>query len=129
MVGMERVAAVMREIRSRQVAVAIDDFGTGFSSLSYLDQLPADRLKIDRAFVELLETDRPGARIARMIVPLGHQLGMKVLAEGVETERQVAILRDLGCDEAQGYLYARPMPFDVLCEWLARHPVGMSTAD
>lgn len=129
MVGMERVAAVMREIRSRQVAVAIDDFGTGFSSLSYLDQLPADRLKIDRAFVELLETERPGARIARMIVPLGHQLGMKVLAEGVETERQVAILRDLGCDEAQGYLYARPMPFEVLCEWLARHPVGMALED
>ncbi|MDD0813577.1 EAL domain-containing protein [Curvibacter sp. HBC28] len=121
MVGMERVAALMREIQARRVAVAIDDFGTGFSSLSYLDCLPADRLKIDRAFVNLLDTDRPGARIARMIVPLGRQLGMKVLAEGVETETQAQILRELGCDEAQGYLYARPMPLDQLQSWLTQH--------
>ncbi|MBV8621218.1 MAG: EAL domain-containing protein [Curvibacter sp.] len=120
-VGMERVATLMREIRSRRVAVAIDDFGTGFSSLSYLDCLPADRLKIDRAFVNLLETDRPGARIARMIVPLGHQLGMKVLAEGVETESQARLLREMGCDEAQGYLYGRPMPLPDLFSWLQTH--------
>jgi diguanylate cyclase (GGDEF)-like protein len=127
MVGMERVAELMRCIRARQVAVAIDDFGTGFSSLSYLDCLPADRLKIDRAFVNLLETDRPGARIARMIVPLGHQLGMKVLAEGVENERQAKLLRDMGCDEAQGYLYAKPMPLDQLTAWLAQYkPLGGS---
>ncbi|MDD0838865.1 EAL domain-containing protein [Curvibacter sp. HBC61] len=122
MVGMERVAALMREVQSRQVAVAIDDFGTGFSSLSYLDCLPADRLKIDRAFINLLDTERPGARIARMIVPLGHQLGMKVLAEGVETESQANILRELGCDEAQGYRYARPMPLDELLSWLQQQP-------
>lgn len=118
--GMVRVAALLREIKARGIAVAIDDFGTGFSSLSYLDQLPADRLKIDRAFVTSLDSGRLGARIAEMIVPLGHQLGMLVLAEGVETQAQATILRDLGCDEAQGYLYAKPMPIEDLLPWLAQ---------
>ena len=118
--GMERVATLLRDIKSRGIAVAIDDFGTGFSSLSYLDRLPADRLKIDRAFVMSLDSGRLGARIAEMIVPLGHQLGMKVLAEGVENEIQASLLRDLGCDEAQGYLYAKPMPLDELGPWLAQ---------
>ncbi|BDT69921.1 hypothetical protein os1_41130 [Comamonadaceae bacterium OS-1] len=118
--GMERVAALLRQIKARGIAVAIDDFGTGFSSLSYLDRLPADRLKIDRAFVMSLDSGRLGARIAEMIVPLGHQLGMQVLAEGVETEAQANILRGLGCDEAQGYLYAKPMPIEDLGPWLAQ---------
>lgn len=118
--GMERVAALLRQIKARGIAVAIDDFGTGFSSLSYLDRLPADRLKIDRAFVMSLDSGRLGARIAEMIVPLGHQLGMQVLAEGVETEAQADILRRLGCDEAQGYLYAKPMPIEDLGPWLAQ---------
>ena len=118
--GMERVASVLRAIKERGIAVAIDDFGTGFSSLSYLDQLPADRLKIDRAFVSSLDSGRLGARIAEMIVPLGHQLGMQVLAEGVETEVQANILRSLGCDEAQGYLYAKAMVIEELLPWLAQ---------
>ncbi len=116
--GVERVADVLREVKSRGIAVAIDDFGTGFSSLSYLDRLPANRLKIDRAFVMSLDSGQPGARIAEMIVPLGHRLGMKVIAEGVENEKQAQILRDWGCDEAQGFLYARPMPIDDLVRWL-----------
>jgi diguanylate cyclase (GGDEF)-like protein len=116
--GMERVAALLRHIKARGIAVAIDDFGTGFSSLSYLDQLPADRLKIDRAFVMSLDSGRPGARIAEMIVPLGHQLNMQVLAEGVENETQATLLRNLGCDEAQGYLYAKPMLIEDLEPWL-----------
>ncbi len=123
--GMERVAALLRQIKARGIAVAIDDFGTGFSSLSYLDRLPADRLKIDRAFVMSLDSGRLGARIAEMIVPLGHQLGMQVLAEGVETEAQAEILRKLGCDEAQGYLYAKPMLIDDLGPWLAQRTGGL----
>jgi diguanylate cyclase (GGDEF)-like protein len=118
--GMERVAALLRQIKARGIAVAIDDFGTGFSSLSYLDRLPADRLKIDRAFVMSLDSGRLGARIAEMIVPLGHQLGMQVLAEGVETQAQADILRKLGCDEAQGYLYAKPMLIEDLGPWLVQ---------
>jgi diguanylate cyclase (GGDEF)-like protein len=123
--GMERVADLLGQIKARGIAVAIDDFGTGFSSLSYLDRLPADRLKIDRAFVSSLDSGRLGARIAEMIVPLGHQLGMKVLAEGVENETQAAILRGLGCDEAQGFLYARPMLVEDLLPWLAQRTVAI----
>jgi len=122
LMGMDRVVSLLDEVRARKVAVSIDDFGTGFSSLSYLDQLPADRIKIDRSFVDHLETDRRGARIARLIVPLGHQLGMKVVAEGVETEGQLEALLELGCDEAQGYLFARPMPLDELLAWLGSRP-------
>jgi diguanylate cyclase (GGDEF)-like protein len=117
--GLERVAALLRQIKARGIAIAIDDFGTGFSSLSYLDRLPADRLKIDRAFVSALDSGRAGARIAEMIVPLGRRLGMQVLAEGVETQAQADLLRQMGCDEVQGYLYGRPMPFDDFAAWLA----------
>jgi diguanylate cyclase (GGDEF)-like protein len=117
--GVERVAALLRQVKARGIAVAIDDFGTGFSSLSYLDRLPADRLKIDRAFVSALDSGRAGARIAEMIVPLGRRLGMQVLAEGVETQTQAEVLRQMGCDEVQGYLYGRPMAFDALVDWLA----------
>lgn len=116
--GLARVADLLQQIKARGIAVAIDDFGTGFSSLSYLDRLPADRLKIDRAFVAALDSGLAGARIAEMIVPLGQRLGMQVLAEGVETEAQAQALRALGCDEVQGYLYARPMPLDQLTAWL-----------
>lgn len=119
--GLERVAALLRQIRARGIAVAIDDFGTGFSSLSYLDRLPADRLKIDRAFVTALDSDDTNARIAEMIVPLGHRLGLRVLAEGVETPAQAQALRQLGCDEVQGYLYGKPMPLDAFTAWLAQH--------
>ncbi|GHC71611.1 diguanylate cyclase [Pseudorhodoferax aquiterrae] len=122
MLGLERVTGLLHEIRARGIAVAIDDFGTGFSSLSYLDRLPADRLKIDRAFVSALEAGGGGARVAEMIVPLGRRLGMQVLAEGVETPNQAGLLRQLGCDEVQGYLYAKPMAFDALGRWLAAHP-------
>ncbi len=116
--GLEQVAATMAGLRERGISVAIDDFGTGYSSLSYLDRLPADRLKIDRAFVWALDSQKPGARIAEMVVPLGHQLSMTVIAEGVETPQQVELLKACGCDEAQGYLYSKPLPLDQLLAWL-----------
>ncbi|KQP36209.1 EAL domain-containing protein [Pseudorhodoferax sp. Leaf274] len=122
--GMERVSALLQQIKARGIAVAIDDFGTGFSSLSYLDRLPADRLKIDRAFVTALDAADGTARIAEMIVPLGHRLGMQVLAEGVETESQAQALRHLGCDEVQGYLYGKPMPLDDFAAWLVQRQGG-----
>ncbi|RCW75482.1 GGDEF/EAL domain-containing response regulator [Pseudorhodoferax soli] len=122
--GIERVSALLGQIKARGIAVAIDDFGTGFSSLSYLDRLPADRLKIDRAFITALDAGDATARIAEMIVPLGHRLGMQVLAEGVETASQAQALRLLGCDEVQGYLYGKPMPLDAFTAWLAQRQGG-----
>ena len=118
--GFEHLSAQLNGFRDRGVAIAIDDFGTGYSSLSYLDRLPVDRLKIDRAFVTALTDPKQGPRIAELVVPLGRSLGMKVLAEGVETEEQAQILTAMGCHEAQGYLYARPMPLDELLEWLSQ---------
>jgi len=115
--GLDQVAGLVKSIRARGIAVAIDDFGTGFSSLSYLDRLAVDRLKIDRAFVRTLD-DGSSGRVTEMIVPLGRHLGMKVLAEGVETRAQLERLRALGCDEIQGYLIAKPMPLPELEQWL-----------
>jgi len=122
--GIRQVAALLNQIRSRGVAIAIDDFGTGFSSLSYLDRLPADRIKIDRSFIQTLDKAQ-GARIAEMIVPLGHQLDLTVLAEGVETEAQLEALKGLGCDEVQGYLLAQPMPLNEFVAWLDRRSVPL----
>ena len=121
-IGAELVEQYFEALKRRGIAIAIDDFGTGFSSLSYLDRLPADRIKIDRAFVNALDNGDPGARgarIAEMVVPLGRRLGMKVLAEGVETEAQAERLRELGCDDVQGFLFARPMMLADLKAWLA----------
>lgn len=121
--GADVVEHALRALKQRGISLAIDDFGTGFSSLSYLDRLPADRIKIDRAFVNALDSgniEARGARIAEMVIPLGRRLGMKVLAEGVETEAQETRLRELGCDEVQGFFYARPMPLSELFVWLTR---------
>lgn len=117
MAGATRVGEVFGELRELGVQLAIDDFGTGFSSLGYLQKLPIDRLKIDRSFVGELGRSQTRS-IAEMVVRLGATLGVKVVAEGVENEAQAVALRSLGCDEAQGYWYARPMPPADFIEWM-----------
>jgi EAL domain-containing protein (putative c-di-GMP-specific phosphodiesterase class I) len=92
------------------VRIALDDFGTGYSSLSYLTRLPVDRLKLDRSLIHRMTLDRKSAAVMRSIVSLGAELDMEVIAEGVETEVQLQMLRDLGCPQVQGYLLGRPMP-------------------
>jgi EAL domain-containing protein (putative c-di-GMP-specific phosphodiesterase class I) len=92
------------------VRVSIDDFGTGYSSLSYLKQLPVDELKIDRSFVGSMTVDENQAVIVRSIIDLGHNLGLRVVAEGLEDEATLAQLAALGCDLAQGYYLGRPAP-------------------
>jgi len=94
--------------KSLGVRIAVDDFGTGYSSLSYLSQLPVDRLKVDKALVHGMTSEPKAAAIVRTVVSLGQQLGFTVLAEGVETEQQLAMLKDLGCHQMQGYLLAVP---------------------
>ena len=114
------VIDALRELKAHGVAIAIDDFGTGFSSMSYLQQLPLDRLKVDRSFIRDIE---PGesAVLAETIVTLGNKLGLLTIAEGVETRAQASYMIKLGCDEAQGYLYAKPMPFTDLMNFLIEH--------
>ncbi|WP_374262758.1 putative bifunctional diguanylate cyclase/phosphodiesterase [Zoogloea sp.] len=117
--GLEPAAEHLRALREMGVTVAIDDFGTGYSSLSYLERLPADRLKIDRSFMRGLERGEQGARIARTIIVLGRELGLTVLAEGVESAEVAAEVARLGCSEAQGFHYARPMEEEACLAWLA----------
>jgi diguanylate cyclase (GGDEF)-like protein len=100
------------------VNLSIDDFGTGYSSLSHLARMPANEVKIDRSFVQGLESDVEYAAVVRSAIDMGHSLGMKVVAEGIETEVAAQRLRAFGCDIAQGYLYARPMPCQALEIWL-----------
>jgi diguanylate cyclase (GGDEF)-like protein len=118
MEDVDMVLAVLSDIRATGATVAIDDFGTGFSSLSQLRQLQVERLKIDRAFVNEAQAGSAGSSIASMVVNLGRTLGMRVLAEGIETEEQAQMLTELGCHEGQGYLFARPMPSDALEAWM-----------
>ncbi|MEM9729097.1 MAG: EAL domain-containing protein [Myxococcota bacterium] len=109
---------LLREIRDVGVRIAIDDFGTGYSSLTYLHEFPLNVLKIDKNFVQNVESNERGGPISKMIIGLGQNLGLEVVAEGVETESQREYMRQNGCDIAQGYLYARPEAPDVLTPWL-----------
>jgi EAL domain-containing protein (putative c-di-GMP-specific phosphodiesterase class I) len=92
--------------------VAIDDFGTGYSSLSYLERFPVDSLKIDRSFVEKLGQDPGTTVLLRGMIELAHALGLRVIAEGVETAEQLRLVKKLGCDLAQGNHFSRPLPGD-----------------
>ena len=110
MQSVEAVIDTLHAHRRRGGSVAIDDFGTGMSSLSYLLQLPIDHLKIDQSFVSRLESDPRSRTLARMIIDLGHTIGASLIAEGVETDAQADWLRSNGCETAQGWRFARPMP-------------------
>ncbi|MES2900934.1 MAG: EAL domain-containing protein, partial [Pseudomonadota bacterium] len=110
----------INDLHSIGVGLAIDDFGTGYSSLAYLKQLPVQTLKIDRSFIKDISTDSNDEAIAIAIIQLGKSLNLSVIAEGVETEEQVAFLRRHGCNHAQGYFYSTPvLPEDLLGRWRA----------
>jgi diguanylate cyclase (GGDEF)-like protein len=121
----EVVLRNLHALRAQGVQIAIDDFGTGYSSLAYLRQLPIDCMKIDRSFVEEIDSGR-GDVFAETIVALAHKLSMETVAEGVATSGQLARLRELGCGIAQGYLYAKPMPADALIKWMGTHQLGVA---
>ena len=113
-----QASALLREIREVGVRIAIDDFGTGYSSLTYLHEFPLNALKIDKNFVQSVESNDRGGPISKMIIGLGQNLGLEVIAEGVETEAQLEYMREHGCDVAQGYLYARQESPEDLTPWL-----------
>jgi len=114
----EQAIKVLQRIRNSGVELAIDDFGTGQSSLNYLKRFPVDRLKIDRSFVDDIQPGNEDCAIVKAIVAMGHGLGLSIIAEGIETALQQQFLSDLNCEEAQGYLFSRPVPADEFTDLL-----------
>jgi len=112
---------ILSQLRAIGVWLSVDDFGTGYSSLSHLRRLPVSELKIDRSFVAEVSTDPENAAVARAIIDLGRSLGLQVVAEGIETPEARNVLRRLGCDIGQGYLFGRPMPIEHFRHWLRQH--------
>jgi diguanylate cyclase (GGDEF)-like protein len=110
--------STLRKLRELGISTSIDDYGTGYSSLAYIKQLPVNQIKIDRTFVSGMEADRRNAAIVRSTIELGHNLGLTVVAEGVETDHERDQLKRFGCDLGQGYHFARPMPADAFEAWL-----------
>ena len=114
---------VLLQLKSLQLQLGIDDFGTGYSSLSYLHRFPIDTLKVDRSFVMEMESPSGTAELVKTIIALGHNLGMNVVAEGIETESQAQRLQALQCEYGQGYLFAKPLPTQA-AEDLLKHPIN-----
>lgn len=114
------VVSALLAIKHAGARIAIDDFGTGFSSLAQLRQLPIDAIKIDKSFIAEI-ADGKGGMFAETITTLSDKLGVETIAEGVETGEQAGFLRGLGCQTAQGFLYAKPMPLDELKLWIGSH--------
>jgi EAL domain-containing protein (putative c-di-GMP-specific phosphodiesterase class I) len=120
-----RVIEQLCALRDMGIEIAIDDFGTGYSSLAYLQKLPASVLKIDRAFIKDLPTSERDRKLVRAMIGMAHDLGYRVVAEGIESEEGVALLAGWGCDEAQGYYFSKPLSVADMEAWLdARKAAG-----
>ena len=122
-----RAHAFLTELRDIGIRLSVDDFGTGYSSLAYLKDLPIDAIKIDRSFVASIEDDAGDAMLVKSIVDLGHNLGLKVVAEGVESNGMLEALIAVDCDFAQGYLFSRPAPPEQIGRWLQRSGRALAT--
>ncbi|MGK0480929.1 MAG: EAL domain-containing protein (putative c-di-GMP-specific phosphodiesterase class I) [Planctomycetota bacterium] len=121
-------ASILGKLKSRGIHISIDDFGTGYSSLSYLKRFPINALKIDRSFITDVTTNPDDAAITTAIILMGHSLKLSVVAEGVETENQLAFLKVLQCNEVQGFLFSPPVPAERAQEMLADQQFAKAAA-
>jgi EAL domain-containing protein (putative c-di-GMP-specific phosphodiesterase class I) len=127
MQNVDFAAGMLRRLKSMGINISIDDFGTGFSSLASLKRLPIDALKIDRSFVRDVTSDPDDAALVNAIITLAHNLRLKVIAEGVETEDQLRFLQLLRCDQIQGYFFSKPLPADTLLSLFDSHSERVAT--
>jgi EAL domain-containing protein (putative c-di-GMP-specific phosphodiesterase class I) len=120
MEDMESANISLLELRSKKFTLYMDDFGTGYSSLSYLMHFPVDIIKIDQSFVKWMHIDEQSETLVKSLVSLAHNLGLKVVAEGVDDESHIEILKECGCDYGQGYLFSKPLPSDKADNFLSQ---------
>jgi EAL domain-containing protein (putative c-di-GMP-specific phosphodiesterase class I) len=125
----DRMIGVLNELVAAGVQLAIDDFGTGYSSFSYLQQLPVSEVKIDKSFISPLGSNPSATSIVRSIIELGRNLNLAVIAEGVEDQRTLAMLRNLGCHAAQGYYFSKAIAGAELSEWMRARSIASSAND
>lgn len=111
----------LKELRSKGIKIALDDCGTGYSSLSYLIHIPINTLKIDKTFIDTIASDKDGTSLTNMIILIGRKLGLSIVAEGVETEKQLEYLRKHNCHKIQGYYFSKPLPQKELLELLDKN--------
>jgi EAL domain-containing protein (putative c-di-GMP-specific phosphodiesterase class I) len=123
----ERAISALQKLVDLGLLVSVDDFGTGYSSLTRLRSLPVQEVKVDRSFVRHLAEREDDQAIVRAVIGLGHDLGLRVVAEGVEDDPSWRLLRELGCDLVQGYFLARPMPREAMTTWLSDHFAAFAT--
>ena len=120
--NIERARTTLNDLRGLGLRMSLDDFGTGYSSLSHLREFPLDAVKIDRTFISRVTEEEKDLEIVRAIAQLGHNLGLKVVAEGIETEEQLRIVRELGCDSGQGYYFSEPLAAPEFFAFISRNP-------
>lgn len=121
MTDVDHAASELQKLARLNIAIYIDDFGTGYSSLQYLHRLPVSHIKVDQSFIRRLHDDYQAVRVVEAAVGLAHSLGLKVVAEGVETIEVYDLLRNIGCDMAQGFLISRPLPAEAFVDWLKQY--------
>jgi diguanylate cyclase (GGDEF)-like protein/PAS domain S-box-containing protein len=119
--NIQQTIATLKQLRAMGIRVALDDFGTGYSSLGYLSSLPLDKLKIDQSFISMLDTNHSNQSIADTIIGLGRTLNLTVVGEGIESEEAMTYLRSHGCDQAQGFLFSKPLPASEFESWYRNH--------
>jgi len=129
MADRDRARSILTRLRNNGIQISVDDYGTGYSSLSYLRDLPVDELKLDRSFILPMVDDARAAALVASTIALAHSLGLRMVAEGVETEIAYTELRRLGCDQAQGDFMSRPVPAAELDHWLSNRPAVDESTD